>query len=298
MLEVAFSESVAGSLKYAIGMKRGQVIQSGAAAVFCEDPEEKERILKQLREPKVWRGGEISGSARDVVSLHLQLDWGDLSALQTDPEARRAPLEQLFGHYEGVTDDLIGSAKQALSRILEADEMRLWIGEADACDLTAAFWICHLLRSSGAEIRVVYLPAMEQTENEIRRYSGAADLEPEALSLYAETAVRLSPQMRRYMANRWCELREENAPLRAMINGTVTGAAEDLYDLVLKREIPEGEFVLGLAVGRALGRLRAVGDAILYRRICAWIDEGILELVRPARDGNPYSAVVQRGAKW
>lgn len=298
MLEVAFSESVAGSLKYAIGMKRGQLIQSGAAAVFCEDPEEKERILKQLREPKVWRGGEISGSARDVVSLHLQLDWGDLSALQTDPEARRAPLEQLFGHYEGVTDDLIGSAKQALSRVLEADEMRLWIGEADACDLTAAFWICHLLRRKDVKIYAVYVPMLKQDGDEILRYSGAADLEPEALSLYAETAVRLSPQMRRYMANRWCELREENAPLRAMINGTVTGAPEDLYDLVLKREIPEGECVLGRIIGGALGNLRAVGDALLYRRICAWIDEGILELVRPARDGNPYSAVVQRGTKW
>lgn len=298
MLEVAFSESVAGSLQYAIGRKRGEVIEAGAVAVFCEDPAEKERILEEMQKPRVWQGGEIEGKARDVVSLHLQLDFGDISGLKADPEARREALLQLFGHYEGVTDDLIGAAQKAVSRIMEAKQIRLWIGEQDACDIAAAFWICDLLRNKDVEMQAVYLPAMQQRGNEVLRYSGAGDFEPENLSLYAEKSQSVTPEMRRYMANRWREIKEENAPLRVMLNGMLTGVAEDIFDPVLKRCMPQDECRMGMLIGRALSETRGVGDAILHLRARKWIDAGILEMMSPAEEGNPYSAVIRKGPFW
>lgn len=298
MLEVTFSDSVAGSLKYAAGRKKGRQIEQGAVAVFCEDPAEKARILAEMQKPKTWQGGELSCAPGDIVSLHLQLDFGDISTLEADPNARRAELDQLFGHYPGVTDDLLSSAQKAVERILEADELRLWIGEQDACDITAAFWLCHILRREPVKMYAVYLPAIEQTGNEIYRYSGAADFEPERLSLEAEHTREISPEMRRYMANRWCGLKAENAPLRAILNGMVASVPENIYDPALRAFVPEGECVLGRIVGGALSALRGVGDAVLYHRVRSWIASNILQEVAPARDDTPYSAVVRRGPAW
>lgn len=298
MLEVAFSESVAGALKYAAGRRRGQRIEQGAVAVICDDPAEKERILAEMQKPKTWQGGELDCAPKDVVSLHLHLDFGDLSALDAGLASRKEPLEQLYGHFHGVADDLLRSAEQALSRVLEAQEMRLWIGEQDACDITAAFWLCHLLRGKNVKMYAVHLPAMEQNDGVISRYSGAGDFEPERLSMEAARTHEISPEMQRYMANRFCELREDHAGLRAMVNGRVLSVPEDLYDPVLRACVPDGECKLGLIIGRALGRLRAVGDAILYLRVRRWIDNGVLKEISPAVDENPYSAVVKRGPAW
>ncbi|MDO4740767.1 MAG: DUF3658 domain-containing protein [Eubacteriales bacterium] len=298
MLEVAFSESVAGALKFAAGRKKGQAIEQGAAAVFCDDPAEKERILAKLQEPKTWRGGELDCRAKDVVSLHLQLEYGDLSALETEPAVRLEALQSLYAEFPGVPEELIQSAQSALESILSAQEMRLWIGEQDAGDIIAACWLCHILRGRNVKMHAVYLPAIEQDGDAVVRHAGAGDFEPERLSLEAEKTHGLTPEMQRYMANRFCELKEENAPLRAMVNGAVLSVPEDLYDPALRACVPEGECKLGMIVGRALGSLRAVGDDLLRVRVRRWIAEGVLEEVSPARDENPYSAVVRRGPRW
>jgi len=298
LLEVAFSESVAGSLKYAIGRKKGDIVENGAVAVFCDDPQEKEQILAEMQKPKIWQGGEIEGRSCDVVSLHLQLDFGDLSALQDDPAVRKDALDELFGQYPGVSDDLIASAKQALGRIFEADEIRMWIGEQDACDIAAAFWVCHLLRRKDFRLQIVYIPMLAQEGKAVCRFGGAGDLEPEKLSLHADAAHEITPEMKRYMANRWCEIKEENAPLRMMVNGMLTGVPENIYDRVLKASAPEGEFRLGMMIGRALDSTRGVGDSILNLRVTKWLADGTLETVSAAKDGSPYSAVVRRGPLW
>jgi len=298
VLEVAFSESVAGSLKYAAGRKRGQMVGQGAVSVICDDPAEKKRILAQMQKPKIWQGGELNCSAKDVVSLHLQLDWGGIAELGADLNARRSALEQLYGDFPGVADELIGAAKKALEQVFSAQEMRLWIGGQDACDIIAAFWICHLLRGKNVKMHAVYLPAMEQTGSEIICYGGAGDFEPERLSLEARNAHEITPEMQRYMANRFCELAEENAPLRAMVAGRVLSVPENIYDTALLSCVPEGECKLGLVIGKALGKLRAVGDDILRRRVRSLLSCGVLELVCPEQDENPYSAVVKRGPLW
>lgn len=297
MLEIAFSQSAAGTLKCAMGRHKGERMESGAVAVIAADPTEKRRLAREMR-ARTWQGGEIAGNAHDVACLCLQLDYGDISALEADVHARNGVLQALYGHCPGMAQERLETSQKGLARALQAPQIRLWIGEQDACDLTAAFWLCHLLRGREVQMHTVLLPQMEWRGGEIRMASGAADFDAEQMSRHVERSVEIPAQARRYMAGRWQELQRENAPLRAMINGRVESVPEDFYDRMLLREIPQGEWRMGAVLARALGKMRAVGDDLLYRRICAWIDRGVLETVAPAREGMPYSAVLRRGPAW
>lgn len=293
MLEIVFSQSVAGTLKYAMGRHKGERMESGAVAVLTADPAEKRWFAREMR-ARTWHGGEIAGNACDVACLCLQLDYGDISALEADVHARNSALQTLYGHCA----ELLETSQKGLAQVLQAPQIRLWIGEQDACDLTAVFWLCHLLRGREVQMHAVFLPQMKWRGGEIRMASGAADFDAEQMSRHVERSVEIPAQARRYMAGRWQELQRENAPLRAMINGRVESVPEDFYDRMLLREIPQGEWRMDTVLVRALGKMRAVGVDLLYQRICAWIDQGVLETVAPAQEGRPYSDVLRRGPAW
>lgn len=299
MLEITFSESLAGNLMAAMGRKRGDMITSdGAIAVICDDPNEREQLLREMNMPRAWTGGEISGTPRDVMSLHLQLDYGDISHMDEGIGSRFLSLQELYGHYNGVVEELLANAQRTLKQILSACEMRLWVGAEDPCDLCAACWLCHILRDSPVKILMVYLPAYVQKSDALCSYSGAANMKPEEISRYVTDAVELTAGTRKHMGARWIELAKENAPMRVVLNGKIMGAPIDVYDWALRSEIPEGEWKLGIPISRTLMKTRAVGDVILYAVIRRWLAQDILETVTPAKDENPYSAVCKKGSNW
>ena len=54
----------------------------------------------------------------------------------------------------------------------------------------------------------------------------------------------------------WLPLREENAPLRAVINGQLHRVGEDFYDPFIRARIPDGAFQVAQLIGEVLGRCR------------------------------------------
>ena len=59
-------------------------------------------------------------------------------------------------------------------------------------------------------------------------------------------------------AEEWIELKEENAPLRAVINGRLMGVAETLYDRYIELEITKApqEFYEARVIGDVMGKYR------------------------------------------
>ncbi|WFF71882.1 DUF3658 domain-containing protein [Proteiniclasticum sp. QWL-01] len=51
----------------------------------------------------------------------------------------------------------------------------------------------------------------------------------------------------------WHDLMEENAPLRAIINGKITSVPEDFYDFIIIRNLPENDFIMARFIGKLLG---------------------------------------------
>jgi hypothetical protein len=96
-------------------------------------------------------------------------------------------------------------------------------------------------------------------------------------------------------SDRWNELKAENAPLRALVNGKLISVPEDFYDHILIRSIPDGEFVMARLIGTVLGKYDlGVGDGWYALRIKKMIAENKLEIVSDADASHPYGKVLRK----
>ena len=90
------------------------------------------------------------------------------------------------------------------------------------------------------------------------------------------------------------QLREENAPLRASVNGRLVSVGEDFYDDLIRRHIPEGQTKIANIIGNVLGQERpGIGDVWLAERIRWMLSTGELRMVREDREMF-YSSIVER----
>ena len=104
----------------------------------------------------------------------------------------------------------------------------------------------------------------------------------------------LPPVMLGAMAHRWEVLRQENAPLRAVVNGRVRSVGEDFYDEMIRRHLPEGQTKIANIIGEVLGREKpGIGDVWLAERIRQMLSTGELRMLREDRE-RFYRSVVER----
>ena len=140
----------------------------------------------------------------------------------------------VYGAVEGATDSLSPPEKQeaALERARrEAAErlkncgpdetVRIWAdGLPDsACGLLHA---ASLLAGTRAQISVVLLPPWKvRLDGIVEIYQGWGEVSPEEFGAFLPLEQPLTPIVLRMLSDRWHHLQEENAPLRAVVNGRV-----------------------------------------------------------------------------
>lgn len=105
----------------------------------------------------------------------------------------------------------------------------------------------------------------------------------------------------RSLASRWVELQQENATLRAVLNGKLVSAPESLYDTFILRELEkqENEFNEARLVGQVLGKYQlGIGDAWIALRIEQFIKDGLLiPITAPEPDTPIYHRILQKTGK-
>ena len=112
--------------------------------------------------------------------------------------------------------------------------------------------------------------------------------------IHAAPEEPLPPVMLGAMAHRWEVLRQENAPLRAVVNGRVRSVGEDFYDEMIRRHLPEGQTKIANIIGEVLGREKpGIGDVWLAERIRQMLSTGELRMLREDRE-RFYRSVVER----
>ncbi|WP_425804857.1 DUF3658 domain-containing protein [Desulfitobacterium sp. Sab5] len=293
MIELVFGESPVGGLKLAKSMKLGDRI-SGAVGIFGDTQKEQ----REARMARNWSGITMGGSPMDVEAVTLALDIGDISDIDTSINARRKLLDELFTDFLGVPDRIAETNKRALARLQEVkatlEPVRMWVCAGNPGELCGLYFVCWLLVDALTPLSVVRVPEQIEKDNGIISYRHTGEIIPEAFGAYTAYEEPINKLRRSVYANTWIGLVHENAPLRAVINGSLIGVPKDFYDFALRANMPDGEFKVAQLIGKTLGQIPGVGDRWLFLRIKAMLRSGELITVSAATEDHPYSEVVKR----
>ncbi|MFR8000126.1 MAG: DUF3658 domain-containing protein, partial [Flavonifractor plautii] len=171
------------------------------------------------------------------------------------------------------------------------EEVRIWADDTPdgACGLRHA---AALLAGLDARVTLVSLPRWwERPDGAVVRWErGWGEVHPEEFGLHLGGAEELTRPVLRMLALEWERLREENAPLRAVVNGRVMGVSEDFYDPVLRRCLTEKPQKVANVLGQALVQLSGVGDWLLARRLRAMAEAGTVRVDEAGSTRGFYGA--------
>lgn len=310
MIEIVFSDSACGSLKMAQHYGEGKY-RAGSTGVIVShadgskptkaeveaagrEAEEKERLAWESATP-------LGGNPADIYGFSLTLSIGDIS--ENPPGVRRKQaLEHLYSVYpngEGclAAQEMLKSADRnseaVRERAVAGESLRIWYSNQpdEVCGLHWLMGQLNQWKVHGEQVSIVKLPEWEADESgHIVRKSGWGEVAPGEWHRYLALQRPATPVFRQSCATHWQELQEENAPLRAMLNGQLVSASEKLYDDFIRREIAAegGQFQEAVVVGRVLGKYQlGISDAWVALRIEEMIHAGILGVASAAPEGMP-----------
>ena len=287
MIEILFTESAAGSMKLAKGIKN---IVGSSTAVFIHNENgaeisPAELAAERLRMEEEYRKKrenaiQVEGTPRDVVWFPLNLSIGDISDPFSDTRTEFLQSTVMIGgpDFSRIGAELMETARRSLERVRSAREpVRIWTSRNP--DEFCGF--CHILTElpKDADIRVVELPEYEVFGKEIRTYSDWGEIDPYELGRFQRLERPLSTTERRYFSMLWRTMQQENSPLRAMVNGQLLSVGADFYDGIILREVEKQprEFHEGRLIGDVLGRYQlGLGDSLIALRIEEFISRGML----------------------
>ena len=305
MLEVVFSDSAAGSM--AVAMGKGKDIGGVASVIVAGDgpkpsPEEIQEMERQAqeRERKNWeRAIPLEGSRKDIICFSCALSVGEINEEGIGPK-REAALRMLMDHYpqgEQAAQEMLESSRKSLEilrqRAAGGEPVRIWSGN-NPDEICGLYWLMEQLRPIGfenLELTLVRLPDFEeQPDGTVQQYSGWGEMEPHRWGEMTALGKKLPVNLARGMGNRWRILRQENAPLRALLNGRLVSMPETLYDSFILRELEKQpkEFMAARLVGTVLGKYPlGIGDTWVWLRLKQMIQAGNLEYVTKAAADDP-----------
>lgn len=312
MLEVLFSDSAAGSMKMA--MVHDSVIDGCISVIGTHEDgsplseEEAGRLQREQEEQerRRWaRAVPLRGDTHDILPFSLYLSVGPIDEDGIGP-LREATLEQLFSIYpqgRQAAAEMLASARQKLDTLLTRaphEPIRFWVDRTPdaACGLR---WALDQLRPLGLEnldLWVAELPAQSPQAEGGLVLQSLGELHPSEYGRLAQDARPLPAGQAAALAIQWQELKKQNAPLRAVLNGLLVSAAEDLYDPYLRwmlDEMPD-TFQEAQLIGRTLGQFPlGYRDTWLAMRVEQWIADGKLTALTKADADSPaYHRMLQK----
>lgn len=127
----------------------------------------------------------------------------------------------------------------------------------------------------------------EWTTGGTARFSTVNEVSPNLIPHFYKQRRQLTETEQGQLLSGWKRLQEENAPLRAIVDGRVQSVPADFYDEAILSGITEAEMPAAHAVGRAMGELdmktgNRVGDMFIFARIRALAQTGKIQIVHDA----------------
>lgn len=314
LIEIVFSESACESLK--IAQRCGQT-SSGCFMVSAPigvivhreiddeqqpDPQEIQTMMEQAEyeeKQRMEKAVPMGGNPADVYCLDMALSVGDISG-DLFGESRAAQLQQLLMTFRGTenwfSERLQNAAKNLdtiLQRALMGEELRIWYSD-EPDELCGMYWLLSELNGLNhhGKVWLVKMPDWqpEQDGKFVVIHTSWGEICPEQWYPYTALQREAPSALIVGCAMQWQDLKKENAPLRASVNGHLTCVPEDFYDSFIYREIARKpqQFREAEVVGRVVGHYQfGLSDGWIAGRIEKMIQSGLLEPVDQPPDDHP-----------
>ena len=318
MIEIVFGENAEGSLKIAQNYGKGKYL-GGSIGVIIKHEDGGEPTKREIEEAQrkaeekerlAWEQAvPLGGTSGDVFGFSLALSIGDIAGAPFF-EKRWNVLEKLYAIYpndEGAQaarelwQKAERNAKMVYERIAAGEDVRIWYSNQpdERCGLYWFIAYFRLLREEKGNVYLVRLPDWEEDgAGNMMQKTSWGDMAPGEWHRYLSKQELASPAFYAYCTAQWETLRRENAPLRVVVNGKLTGMPETFYDEIIMREIGREKEVFREApvVGRVLGKYQlGIGDAWVAYRIQKMIEAGKLKVVEEAAGDLPtYCCTLQK----
>jgi hypothetical protein len=295
MIEVMFGESEGGAMKVAKNYRKPN-FNSGATAWFGRKPTEEEF-------DKMFDGKAVGGNSAEVVCIPFHLDVGDIT-FPIESEYRKNFILDFytmngFGDansrmsFELAWDKNLQEIERLKNYAAQGECIRLWYSDAPY-SLCGFYYVCNLLKEYDCKVSAIKLPQhMQLSDTEIQFYTSWGEIDAGRFHRFLPLERELSTCEIRSYASNWIELKEDKSTLRAVVNGKVIGVPEDFYDHIIRKEIPDSEFVMARLIGNILGHYPlGIGDWWYAKRIKKMIELGELIVVNKQKEG--YSQVLKK----
>lgn len=293
MIEVLFGESEAASMRAAKStVITGKV--DGPTAVWAagkKKPPERENC------------GWIEGTAEEVICLGFLLDVGDIRE-DISSEYRRHLIYSMYAQQQWgkeeetdaslmrLCDHYCAELERLKAYLAEGNPIRVWYSDApySRCGF---YHLCACLQKYQNEIGVVKLPEYRiRTDHAIVSYKNWGEVAAEEFFGFLTCEKKLSAEEIRMYAMLWSILQEDNSPLRAVVNGKLTGVPEDFYDFLIRKRITQKPIKEARLIGDILGYNQlGVGDWWYARRIDHLIGTGKIKIVEDSE--NKYARTIR-----
>lgn len=227
----------------------------------------------------------------DVICLSFALEIGDIQKPVTGEYRSKLLYNLLYQEQWGKDREMSAELKtlgktysEALSRfhshIDRGEPVRIWYSSAPY-SLCGLLWLCSEIYGRKNNISVVRLPHIIVKGSTTISYSSWGEVAPNKFEYFLGKEQRISAAEIMTYAQYWNALKRENAPLRAVVNGSVMSVPASFYDFLIWKnldEIPVKEAVL---IGKILSEDHiGVGDWWYARRIDKFISQNRIKIIR------------------
>lgn len=293
MLEVVFSDSEKGSMKVAKNYNEKNMM-GGAIGYIGKKPTKAEL-------EKHFEGQAVGGNSQDVVNIGFSLDVGDLSG-EIDGNERQNVFRKVWGRFDFDNKEQVQffqNQRKDIEKLLSAAKsgipIRIW--KSNAPYSTCGFYfVCNILRNTDCKISVVSLPEFKLiSENKIVEYSHWGEVDAGKFYQFLPLEKQLSQIEKRIVSDYWHDLMEENAPLRAIINGKLISVPENFYDFIITKNLPDNDFIMARFIGKLLGEYSlGISDSWYALRIDKMIEDNKLIVVENKDPSHPYGKMLRK----
>lgn len=291
MIEILFAESESSSMKVA----KNTVVYgktNGPTSVW---------VAGKKKPPKRKHTGWIEGTSKEVICLGFMLDIGDISE-EIDSQYRKDLIYSLYAQDQwgkdqesdtelrNLADCYIEEIKRLKNYLESGEQVRVWYSEAPY-SICGFYQLCSILTQYDNPVRTVKLPQYSIYDNVITSYKNWSEIAAEEFSGFLQYEKELSGKEIRLYSSIWSELKADNSPLRAVVNGRVTGVPEDFYDFLIWKRITKKTEKEGRLIGDILGKYPVnIGDWWYAKRINDFIVQGKIRVVQDSE--NKYARMI------